>query len=121
MVLDQILLAMDLLTLLFALVTLVYLKRNREYERLELESGLNALLFGMFFLFISLIITTAVYFGKAFSTTLELFFPEIQTYLGYLQSVSQLALLPLFAVCFLVAILLVNKHLPRAKKTQKEE
>ena len=48
MVLDQILLAMDLLTLLFALVTLVYLKRNREYERLELESGLNALLFGMF-------------------------------------------------------------------------
>ena len=48
--LDQILFGMGLLTVFFAFITLLYIKRNREFERLELESGLNALLFGMFFL-----------------------------------------------------------------------
>ena len=120
MVFNEVLLFMDILTLLFALVTLVYVKKNREFERLELESGLNALLFGMFFLFISLFITTLVYVEKTFSLALNLILPNAATYIGYLSSVSDLALLPLFAVCFLVAVLLVRKNLPRTKKTIEE-
>ncbi len=120
MVLNEVLLGMDVLTLLFALVTLVYLKRNREYERLELESGVNALLFGMFFLFIALLITTFVDLGKVYAPVLAQLLPQAQTYVGYLQNISDLALLPLFGVCFLVAVLLVKKHLPRVKKTEED-
>ena len=115
--LDQILFGMGFLTVFFAFITLLYIKKNREYERLELESGLNALLFGMFFLFISIFIDFLVYLDKTFFI-FSAITAQAGTYLGYLVNISNIALVPLFAVCFLVAILLIRKHLPRMKKSE---
>ena len=110
---EQAILGMDVLALFFCLVTLVYIKRNREYERMELENGLNALLFGVFFLFISLLVHALVYAEKNFHDTLVLSLPEAATYAGYLMNIADLALVPLFAVCFFVALLFVYRQLAK--------
>ncbi len=113
---EQAILGIDVLALLFSLATLIYLKRNREYERLELENGLSALLFGVFFLFITLAAHTLVYVEKEFHQAIVVSLPQADVYAGYLLQIIDLALIPLFTVCVLVAVLLLQRQLPREKK-----
>jgi hypothetical protein len=117
---EQAILGMDVLALFFCFVTLVYIKRNREYERMELENGLSALLFGVFFLFISLLVHALVYAEKNFHDAIVLSLPEAATYAGYLMNIADLALVPLFAVCFFVALLFVYRQLAKEKRADKK-
>lgn len=118
--LDQVLLIINVFTLLFAFVTLIFIKRNREFERIELEGGLNALLFGMFFLFLMALISTLMSAEKVYHIVIVPYLPDAGLYVGYLQTITDLALIPLFAICFFVAVLMIRHALPREKKQQPE-
>ena len=115
---DQAILGMGIITFLCALVTLVFIKKNRDFERLELEPGLNVLMFGMFFLFIAVLTDTLVYVEKNFHDAVIAIVPSTPTYLQYLLDIRELFLIPLFAVCFFVAVLLVRRVLMAEKKAR---
>ncbi len=94
---------LDVLTLAFVVLSLAFLVRNREYERSGFENSLNSLLFGLLLMVLVKAIDVLywsedVYPNLLVSTGLE---PYIDTMLA----VSQVALLPLFAVCVLVAVI----------------
>ena len=61
---------------------------------------------------------TLVYLEKNFHDVIAFSLPEAQTYAGYLLNIADLALAPLFAVCFLVAVLLVRRQLIKEKRTR---
>ena len=114
---EQAILGINVLTLIFVFITLIYIKKNREFERIEFETSLNALLFGVFFLFIMALINALIYVDKNFHTALASSLPEIETYLSHLVNVMDLALLPLFGVCFLVSVLLARHSLPKEESS----
>lgn len=96
---------------MLALVGLVYLSRNREFELSEMETTINAILFGIFFLFIILVIYTIKNVDVVFHDKIASFVPNISTYLGYLTQITELALIPLFAVCLFISVLLLRDNL----------
>lgn len=94
---------LDVLTLAFVVLSLVFLIRNREYEKSTFENSLNALLFGLLLMVLIkgidvLFWSRHVYSDFFLSTGLE-------PYIDSMLTVSQVALLPLFAVCVLVAVI----------------
>lgn len=94
---------LDVLTLAFVVLSLVFLIRNREYEKSTFENSLNALLFGLLLMVLIkgidvLFWSKDVYSDFFLSTGLE-------PYIDSMLTVSQVALLPLFAVCVLVAVI----------------
>jgi hypothetical protein len=114
---EQAILGMDVLTLLFVFITLIHIKKSRDFEKVELENSLNALMFGVFLLLIMVLINTFISLDTNFHASLVVMLPEIDTYLGYLMNITDLALLPLFGVCFLVAVLIVRHQLPKEEKS----
>lgn len=108
---EQLILWMDIASLVFIFLCMIFLKKNRDFERLELESSLNVLLFGVFFLFLVTLASTLISAEKLYHVLLVDLLPDAQIYAGYLMNIIELALLPLFSVCFLVAILIARHHL----------
>ena len=95
------------------------MKKCRDFERIELESSLNAMLFGVFFLFVAMLSSTMIYLGKVYSASLAAFLPQANLYIGYLGNITELGLFPLFGICFLVAILIAKNPLERKEGAQK--
>ena len=110
MVLENVVLIVNIVAVMLALVSLVYISRLRDYEVRDVESSINAILFGIFFLFIILIINTLVSVDASFHDQIVEYVPEISTYLGYLTQISELALAPLLAACFLIAVFLLREN-----------
>jgi len=103
MAISNIIFILDALTLALVILSLVLLVRNREYEKSTFEYSLNALIFGLLMMVIIkgidiLSLTKDVYPDFFVSMGLE-------PYIGGMVTVAQVALLPLFAVCILVAVI----------------
>ena len=108
--LETFILTTNIVAVMLAIVSLVYLSRLREFEVIHVESSINALLFGVFFLLIILLINTVQSIDAAFHDKLTSFLPEVSTYIGYLTQISELALAPLLAACFLIAVFLAREN-----------
>ena len=119
---EQALLGLDIFTLFFAFLSIVALKRVRNYENSAYESNVQLLLFGCFFLFLSSLVRHAQSINASYHDLLASLLPNIDTYLGYFATISNIALLPLFAICVFVAVLLLWHHLPYTEpKASKDE
>ena len=120
MALDQVILGLDIISVILFLATLVFMVKNREFERLEVENSLNALIFGVFFIFLVMVINTIIFLNKSYSNVFASF-GDISRYLNYLEITSELGLIPLFAVSFLVGIILARDYLSGFPIKQEEE
>ena len=94
---------LDVLTLAFVVLSLAFLVRNREYERSAFENSLNALLFGLL-LMVLIKAIDVLYWSRDIFPNL-LISTGMEPYIANMLTVSQVALLPLFAVCILVAVI----------------
>ena len=94
--------------LLFALGTLIFTVKNREFERGAIENTVNALLFGFFIMLIMLAIRIVEVAEQLAPEAFAELSPNVSTYISYLVQIETLALAPLVAVCFLVAIVLAR-------------
>jgi len=121
MALDQIILGIDIISVLLLLATLIFMVKNREFEKMEVENSMNALIFGVFFLFLIMLINSIIYLDKSFKAVFAPLGGDISTYMNYLVIVSDVALIPLFAVCFFVGIFLARDYLSEFPKTVKKE
>lgn len=94
---------LDVLTLAFVVLSLAFLVRNREYEKSAFENSLNALLFGLLLMVLVKVIDVLYWSREVYPD----FFAStgLETYIDTMLTVSQVALLPLFAVCVLVAVI----------------
>ena len=111
MAVETYLLWIDVLAFVVLAVAMKFIIKNREFERQEVETTLNALLFGIFFLFLIFLLYLFVDLEAVYRSALQASVPNSLTYAGYLMSVVDLGLLPLFAVCFFVSIFLAREHL----------
>ena len=120
MVLNETIFAINVVSVIFLLATLIFLVKNREFERLEVENSLNALIFGIFFILLVMLIRTFVSLDAAYkSVTASL--GDVSKYINYLNIISDVALIPLFAVCFFVGIFLARDYLSDFPKILKKE
>src|SRR3989344_8949600 len=100
MAVETYLLWIDVLVFVALAVAMKFIIKNREFERQEAETTLNALLFGIFFLFLIFLLYLFVDLEAVYRPLLNVSIPNSSVYAGYLMSVVDLGLLPLFAVCF---------------------
>ena len=110
MAIENTLLIVDIVAVMLALVSMIYISRLREFEVRDVESSMNAIMFGVFFLLIILIVNTIQRIDKVFHDRIASFIPEITTYISYLTQISELALAPLLAACFLIGIFLLREN-----------
>ena len=118
---EQALFCIDLFAAILSFLALINLKRNREFERSEYEPSLQSLLFGAFFLFFASLTHLVHSAITLYHDTIIASIPQIDTYLDYFLTITNIALLPLFAVCVFVAILILWHTLPEDKHPKKQE
>ena len=126
---EQALLGLNVISLLAILFSLLLMKKNREFEVVEAEGSMNTMLFGTFILFLVIAIQTLFYIALNFTADIQGAVPDVNTYILYLSRIIDLALLPLFAVCFLVGVLLARdvarkygmKEAPEEQSTEQKE
>ena len=76
----------------------------KKFEDLKLGNGFKALILGFFFLGLFLLINVIKYLNGLFNFLQG-------NYLTYLFDIGELVLIPLFAICFLVAIYLFRENI----------
>lgn len=111
MVAELLILGLDALSVLLILLTIIFMVKNREYEKFELELAINAIIFSLFFLLLFMIINVLRSADLAIHNELASLLPEISTYIGYASQVADMALAPLFAVCLVAGLILVRENL----------
>lgn len=111
MALENILLWTDMLSLILLLVTLKFIIKNREFEKQEAENSLNTFLFGIFFLMVVFLIYVFIDAETVYRSSLQSIIPNSEVYVGYLISIIDVGLIPLFAICFFVSIFLAREYL----------
>ena len=104
---------LNVATVLFAVLTLVFTVKNREFERGEVENTVNALLFGFFITVIIMGIRLIDSLNEWKPDALAALTSEATTYVSYLVQIEKLALAPLLAVCCLVAMFLAKDLLEK--------
>ncbi len=105
---EQVIFGLDIFAVIFAFLTVIFMKKLREFELADIERSYNALLFGVFFGFIITFLNLIVYAEQTFPEELASLIPEISTYAGYFHNIIFLVLAPLFGACVLVSIILLR-------------
>ena len=98
---NQLILGLDFVSLILVVLSLVFLVKNRDYEKSVFENSINSLLFGMLLMILIKGIDILVLLNEANSSYVE----SIAPYVGSMATVSAIALLPLFGVCLLVSVI----------------
>ncbi len=94
---------LDLGVLILAILSLVLLVKNREYEKSGFENSINAMLFALLAMTLIKLIDVLVLSENIYPSLVETL--GVKEYLSNFLMISQVALAPLFAVCVLVAVI----------------
>lgn len=92
---------------IFILLSLIFIVKEKRFEDKKLKSGINAIIFGLFFLILLIAINLINYADKIFN--LEGFLPSVNIYINYLIQIANLAFILLIAIFFLVAMLIFRR------------
>ncbi len=101
----------DAASVFFIFLTMVFMRKNREYEKIDFERPINTMMFGFLFLMLVVLINGISSLTAAYPHALDYLGIDVQYYFGILNNVSQLALLPLFGVSMLVAVFFAKEAL----------
>ncbi|MDP3916710.1 MAG: hypothetical protein Q8Q42_00290 [Nanoarchaeota archaeon] len=94
---------LDVVTLALALLSLILLVKNREYEKSAFETSINVLLFALLLMVLVKTIDVLSLIENVYPGVLDAI--GIGDYMGNLVSINSVILLPLFAICLLVAVI----------------
>ncbi len=103
MAIETYVLWMDVITLLFILLSLAFFVKSREYEKSMFEGSMNVLLFGFLIIFLAKIIDILEHVNNLYPSILADY--GLATYVPNMVTISAVALVPLFAVCVLMAVI----------------
>lgn len=92
---DYIIFGLTVASILFLILSIIYLIRQRVLEDKRLTYGINTLIFGLVFLGLFILIKHIEYANVIFGLNL--------TFMNILSNIAYLIFLPLMAVCILVA------------------
>lgn len=120
MIVEIVVLGLQVFSIIFLLIALAYMVKNRIFERSLLESSVTSLIFALFLLFVMMIFSTVTFVAE-FIPSLVAGITGLGTALNYLELISSLGIMPLYAVCVLVAVLLAQDRLSREKGTPLKE
>ena len=101
MVNEYVIFGFYVLSFVFILLGILFLKKLKDYENKRLEDGYNALLFGLFCFLLFLLVKVLFYVNILFIES-----SSLGQYFNLLNSIALLIFIPLMSVCFLVALLL---------------
>ena len=108
--------------ILFFLLGLLFILKNRKFERTDMETAINAIVFSLFLLLVTALISALDTIVAAVSLDTA---APLAVYTGYLTGISTLGIFPVAAAALLVAILIVKDRLTPVKssasKTAKKE
>lgn len=122
---EQLLFWMNVASLVLIIITVKFMVRNREYELLEVEKSYNSMLFSVFFMLLVTLSFIMIISPNVFSWLSN--YIDANTYLPLVDSIARIALIPIFAVCVLVGMILGRDYLSdypkkeEVKKGKKEE
>ncbi len=105
MAIDNILLGVDIVTIVLIFVCFVFIIKMREYEKSVFEKSVNVFLFGLLLLFIVKIIDLVVLIDTMYHESFVNVGLDLGVYLDSLMNISGIVLLPLFGICVLVAVI----------------
>ena len=98
------------LSALVLIVSITYLVKYRKFQSHKAIDGVNSYIFGLIFLLIYLLIQT-LDFGKfIFEKLLPSYFNSINVYINYLVLISNLSIILMIAVCFLISVLVLKEE-----------
>ena len=120
MVYYESILSLNILALVLVFISLIFLVKQREFEIFDLENSVNAVIFGVFFLFLITLINVIVILGTMYKDLFIDYVVGAETYIGYLVSINDLALVPLFAICFFVGVFLVREYVKEYPKFEEK-
>jgi len=101
---NYILTGINVLSFVFIILSILVMAKIRRIEDLRLGNGYKVLILGFFFLGLFLLINVIRYLDTIFR-----FLQDV--YLNDLFNIGELILIPLFAICFLAAILLFKENI----------
>jgi len=94
----------DVAALVFILLSMVFIRKNREYERIDFEKAVNAMMFGFLFLMLVILINVVSGLNTLYPSVLSFLGVDVGNYIENFVNISQIALLPLFGISMLVAV-----------------
>jgi hypothetical protein len=101
---EYILTGINVLSFVFIVLSVLVMIKIKKFEDLRLGNGFKVLILGFFFLGLFLLINVIRYLNTIFQFVQE-------NYLSYLFNIEELILIPLFAICFLAAIILFKENI----------
>ncbi len=110
MAMEQVVLGLDSLGILISILVIIFMVRNRKHERLEFERSLNAVIFSVFLLLVVLLINTIKVLNNISPGTFAMI-QDFSVYVGYLVTIADVFLIPLFAICLLVGVFIARENL----------
>lgn len=109
MIENYILFGVSSLVLILAIIILIYLFKERRFEKRKIHAGYNALIFSFLVLILIGLIKSVSSLDSVAHEDLVVLVPEITKYISYLLEANNFILLPLFAICMLVAVILFRE------------
>lgn len=104
---NEILLITSALAFIVLIVAMFYIIKLKRFEDERLMDSINILAFSLFFILMFLGINTLDYLNKSFNLTK--ISTNIPNYIQTLNSINNIALIPLFAICLLAGMMVLKE------------
>ena len=102
---DYFIFGLSIASFVFIVLALFFMIKEKKFENKKLKSGINMIIFGLFFLVLLIGINMLYYANEIFN--FEEFLPLI--YINYLTQIADFGFVPLVAVLFLIAMFIFKK------------
>tara|TARA_Y100000310_G_C20656756_1_gene802371 strand:+ start:1811 stop:2152 length:342 start_codon:yes stop_codon:yes gene_type:complete len=111
MVVENFAFGIEIVTIVLLFFIMVLLVKNREFERVEFDKAVNALLFGFLFYMMVSVINLLQILHVLYPESLGFFGENVEFYVTSLLTASNLVLLPFFGVCLFVSVMFARDAL----------
>ena len=111
MAVESFALGIEIVTVALLLFIMVLLVKNREFERVEFDKAVNALLFGFLFYMMVSVINLLQVLYVLYPGSLGFLGENAEVYVTSLMTASNLVLLPFFGICLFVSVMFARDAL----------
>jgi hypothetical protein len=118
MAIENVLLGIDVVTIVLILVSFIFMIKAREYEKSAFEKSINVFLFGLILLLVIRVIDLIDLLDGIYHTSFVNIGFDLGVYMGSLINISGIVLMPLFGICVLVAVLFAKEGFERLDEKQ---
>ncbi len=107
--LDIIYFFLYLFSSILLILSLIFLAKYRRFHDTMIINSINVYLFGLFFLFIYILIESFNYSNFIIKSLFPSYFSIINIYIKYLLIISNLFFILMISVCYLISVILLKE------------